>query len=152
MSRMRRLLDNCPLLYILFALYLALLLRLTVLRDGLLPLHPLRGGVMDLLPLAYYLRFARRSLSGLLLRELAGNIVGFAPLGAFVVWRRPEAGRGGALWTGAAVSACIEGLQYLLGVGRMSTGDVALNALGALLGAAAMETLRTICDGKEDTR
>jgi glycopeptide antibiotics resistance protein len=135
---------NCnPLIYALFGLYLAILLRLTVLRDGLLPLHFFQGGVMDLLPFAYYCRMARKNLAWLLVREFWGNIVGFMPLGAFFLWRRPKC----SLWTaaagGAAVSAVIEELQYVLGVGRASTGDVVLNALGTLLGAAVMKGLLT---------
>lgn len=135
---MRLILDNKSLMWVLFAGYLAVLLRLTVLRDGLLPLHLFQGGVLDLLPLAYYVRRARRSLPWLLLREFGGNIVGFMPLGTFLTWRRPERGAVWVLGTGAAVSALIEASQIVFGVGRCSTGDVALNAFGAFLGAKLM--------------
>ena len=141
MSLLRRILGSTPLMCALFCGYLAVLLRLTVLRSGLWPLHLFRGGVLDLLPLAYYVRFARRSLSGLLIRELAGNVAGFVPLGAFVQWRHPGGGVSRALWTGAALSALIEAAQLVFGVGRASTGDVVLNALGAVLGAKLMQFL-----------
>ncbi len=134
----RPILERPSLMWALFAGYLAVLLRLTVLRDGLLPLHLFQGGVLDLLPLAYYVRRARRSLPWLLLREFGGNIVGFMPLGAFLTWRCPERGAVWALGTGAAVSALIEVSQIVFGVGRCSTGDVALNAFGAFLGAKLM--------------
>ena len=147
MNLLRRIIADKRAMYPLFAVYLLILLRLTVLRDNLLPLHLFQGGVMDLFPLAYYLRWARRSLLWLLLREFAGNIVGFAPLGAFVFWRCPQSGVKGALLTGAALSALIETAQYVFGVGRMSTGDVVLNGLGAALGGFAMQQL--LCDRKE---
>lgn len=139
-------LDRPALMWGLFCAYLAVLLRLTVLRDGLLPLHLFQGGVLDLLPFAYYGRFARRSLTGLLLREFAGNIVGFVPLGAFVRWRHRDSGAARAMWTGAALSALMETAQIVFGVGRASTGDVVLNAVGALLGARLMQYLLS---GKE---
>lgn len=138
---LRPILNNRPLMWGLFCVYLAVLLRLTVLRDGIWPLHLLQGGVLDLLPLAYYVRWARRSLPWLLVREFGGNIVGFAPLGAFVRWRHPDISAARALWTGALLSALIETAQLVFGVGRASTGDVVLNALGALLGAGLMESL-----------
>ena len=141
MNLLRRIIADKRAMHPLFAVYLLILLRLTVLRDNLLPLHLFQGGVMDLFPLAYYLRWARRSLLWLLLREFAGNIVGFAPLGAFVLWRCPQSGVKGALLTGAALSALIETAQYVFGVGRMSTGDVVLNGLGTALGAAIMQRL-----------
>jgi glycopeptide antibiotics resistance protein len=128
-------------MYALFAVYAAVLLRLTVLRDGVLPLHLFQGGVLDLLPFAYYSRMARRRVVFLLVREFGGNIVGFMPLGAFLLWLRGERRPKRAGLTGAAVSGMIETLQYVLGVGRASTGDVALNAMGALLGAAVTRGL-----------
>ena len=147
MRMLRRIIESKRAMYALFAVYLMILLRLTVLRDGLLPLHLFQGGVMDLFPLAYYLRWARRSLLWLVVREFAGNTVGFAPLGAFVLWRCPQGGVKGALLTGAALSALIETAQYVFGVGRMSTGDVVLNGLGAALGAVVMQ--RLLCKRKE---
>lgn len=147
---LRPILDHRPLMWALFAGYLVVLLRLTVLRDNLLPLHLFQGGVLDLLPFAYYVRFARRSLTGLLLREFGGNLVGFAPLGAFVQWRHPERGAVWALWTGAAVSALIEASQVVFGVGRCSTGDVVLNALGTFLGAQLMQSLLNVTDSERN--
>ncbi len=150
MSLFHRLLRNRPLVYALFALYLALLLRLTVLRDGFWPLHLFRGGVLDLLPLAYYARRARRNPLWLLAREFVGNIVGFAPLGGFVQWRHPAGGLRRALWTGAALSALIETAQIVFGVGRASTGDVVLNALGAVLGAKVMQMLINLTESERN--
>ena len=147
MNLLRRIIADKRAMYPLFAVYLLILLRLTVLRDNLLPLHLFQGGVMDLFPLAYYLRWARRSLLWLLLREFAGNIAGFMPLGAFALWQRPHSGIKGAFLTGAGLSALIEAAQYVFGVGRMSTGDVVLNGLGAALGAAIMQ--RLLCERKE---
>jgi glycopeptide antibiotics resistance protein len=147
MRILRRIIESKRAMYALFAVYLVILLRLTVLRDGLLPLHLFQGGVMDLFPLAYYLRWARRSLFWLVVREFAGNTVGFAPLGAFVLWRRPQGGVKGAFLTGAVLSALIETAQYVFGAGRMSTGDVVLNGLGAALGAVIMQ--RLLCERKE---
>lgn len=141
MRLIQRVLHNRPLIWTLFALYLAVLLRLTVLRDGLLPLHLFQGGVNDLLPFAYYSRWLTKNPLNFLLRELLGNVAGFAPLGAFVYWRRRETGLSRVLLTGACASACIEVLQYVLGVGRMSTGDLLFNTVGAVLGGAVMSFL-----------
>lgn len=148
MRLIRSIIRNRPLMYALFALYLAVLLRLTVLRDGLLPLHLLQGGANDLLPFAYYSRWLAKNPLNFLLREFLGNVVGFVPLGAFAYWRRPETGLSRVLLTGASASASIELLQYLLGVGRMSTGDLLFNTVGAVLGGALMRAL--LIDKKKD--
>ena len=111
--------------------YLAALIEITVLRGGvdwgqvfaggrplpqLIPLHTtileLRGGVW---------RFIYHTI---------GNLIWFVPLGWMLRGKRPWT----ALLAGAALSAFIEIMQYLLMTGTTDVDDILLNALGALLG------------------
>ena len=84
---------------------------------------------------------AERGISAFWLIDIAGNIVVFAPLGASVAMALAD-GRTLAsrlLWgtlVGLALSCTIEFLQGLTSSRVSSLSDVALNTLGAAIGAA----------------
>ncbi|MBQ7455074.1 MAG: VanZ family protein [Clostridia bacterium] len=119
----------------LFALYLAVLLRLTVFRDGCFS-HGLFSGEFSLTPFAAYRDLLSWGSYGRAAYLFFGNIGWFVPLGAFLAGR----GRGTLRCTlsGLALSVCVEAGQYLLGSGLTEADDLLLNTFGAFLGWAAM--------------
>jgi glycopeptide antibiotics resistance protein len=68
--------------------------------------------------------------------QVGGNLLVFAAAGFLLPVRWPV-GIGTVLLAAAGVSAVVEGLQYALDLGRVSSvDDVLVNALGAGLAAA----------------
>lgn len=135
MSQKSHFADNQPLLYGLFALYLAALLRLTVLRPGfLLPQPEVR--LVNLLPLNAYRYWVRVGSWRVFWVDLLGNLVCFCPFGAFLALRRPDASLLRPALAGLSLSVCIELSQYLLGVGVADVDDLVLNTLGVAAGFA----------------
>ncbi len=111
--------------------YLAALVQITVLRGGVDWARVADGArtAPQLVPLRTTLAELRAG-AWPLIYHVAGNLAWFAPLGVLLRKRWASA----ALLIGAASSACIEGMQYLLMTGSMDVDDLILNALGALLG------------------
>ena len=119
---------------LLWVAYLAALVEIIALRGGPgstreLRMVPLRTTLQSiesgLWPFAYH---------------FVGNIVWFVPLG-MLLHRR---GALRVVLIGAAVSALLEGLQWLLMTGVTDVDDVLVNALGVLVGAMLMRLLRRI--------
>ncbi len=112
-----------------------------------------RAGV-NLVPLRGIVGQAHNPDPGLLVVNLLGNVLAFAPAGALAV---PALRRGllGGTLAGTAVSVVIEVVQ--LGLGRVfDVDDLLLNALGAALGAwcavgvrAARARRRAAADGPD---
>jgi hypothetical protein len=71
--------------------------------------------------------------------QTVGNLLVFAALGFLAPVRLPALARPGRLLAlGAVCSALVEGLQYVLDIGRVtSVDDVLINAVGALLAGLA---------------
>lgn len=85
---------------------------------------------------------AAQGVSSFWLIDIAGNLVVFAPLGAAVALARAQ--QRPLFWgtlTGLTLSVTIELLQGLTSSRVSSLGDVALNTLGAALGAVAIVAL-----------
>ncbi len=134
----------------LFAVYLLLVLRLTVFRPGFWPLHLFQGGYIGE-PWNYYPFYIQRGFWRVLLRDFLwnypGNIIGFLPLGGWLVWRKENCPLWKAAGAALALSAAIELSQYVLGVGTTSVSDLMTNTLGAWLGGWLMKAFqRSICN------
>jgi len=117
---------------------LALAGYLLVLFDLTLVRFPQPGAPANWMPLA---GLARSWAGGgrLLLVNVAGNLAAFVPLGVLAHCLPPRrVGIGRVLLAGAALSLGIESLQYLSGRRVADVDDVLLNALGAVLGHAAI--------------
>lgn len=75
-------------------------------------------------------------------RNVAGNVVLFAPVGAALGWWAALRGRpiiGHAVRIGLALSVSVEALQLALPLGRsVDVDDVVLNVLGTAVGAAVI--------------
>jgi glycopeptide antibiotics resistance protein len=109
-----------------------------------LTLAPIRGdGVVEVSELGDVLEAFRESdkwfLLGFLL-EAAANVLLFVPFGAALGLRDFSIGRTAGY--GLALSAAVEGAQWLLIPGRTtSLDDVLLNTLGAVVGHALLTRL-----------
>ena len=74
--------------------------------------------------------------------NLAGNILAFVPLGAYLTFLRRRARSWTNLLIVAAVSVAVEILQWVLAVGASDIDDVILNVVGGLIGVLAVVGLR----------
>ena len=119
---------------LLLAGYLAALIQITALRVGLVTPAPFSGEV-NLIPTAPLQRALALGAWPFAYNVL-GNILWFLPLGLLLRGLGPHLGWPKALLVGAGVSAAIEVTQLILGTGTCDVDDVALNALGCLLGWA----------------
>ncbi len=117
--------------HILFIIYLAVLFRLTVVRDSMLS-GGFFAGKLSLSPFTAY----RQLLSWGSYYHAAylffGNIFWFVPLGLYL--KRQKWPFLPALFCGFLLSLTIEALQYLLSCGITETDDLILNTLGTALG------------------
>ncbi|MCD7838139.1 MAG: VanZ family protein [Clostridiales bacterium] len=127
----------------LFLVYLLLVLRLTVFRPGFWPLHLFQDGLVGE-PWVYYRFFVQQGRWNVLFRDFLwnypGNIIGFLPLGGWLVWRDRRCPLWKAAGVGLVLSLTIEGSQYVFGVGSASVSDLMTNTLGAWLGGWLMKT------------
>ena len=126
-------------LRILTLLWLAVLLRITVLREGCFS-HGLFSGRVEWDAFAYYCKLARVGNWRYFTYLFGGNLAWFALAGVLVRLR------GGRLWqaalAGLALSLLVETGQFVLGSGVSELDDLILNTLGAVLGFAAASLLR----------
>ena len=118
---------------ILIVIWLAVLLRITVFRNGCFS-HGLFSGRIEWDAFAYYLKLARIGYWRYFIYLFVGNLIWFAPAGVLVrLW-------GGRLWqaalAGLGLSLFVETMQFVLGSGVSELDDLILNTLGAVLGFA----------------
>lgn len=128
-----------------FVAYLVVLVKITVVKGTTVP--RLLAGLLDgraplqavnLVPFQTIADFARlrHEMSALrVFANLFGNMLVFVPFGLYLplLVRRLRGFRGVVLAT-LALSASLEGLQYLLGTGSTDIDDLWLNALGSVIG------------------
>ena len=151
---MRR--NNRWLLPSLFAIWLTVLLRITVFRDGCLT-HGLFSGRVEWIPFVYLARLIETGNWRYFTYLFVGNLIWFVPAGIFVrlydARRRGQydAGTGSRIWKGLlraaafgfALSLGIELAQFVLGSGVTEVEDLILNTVGAALGWLAAGIGRT---------
>lgn len=121
---------------ILFGIYIAVLLRLTIFRHNISPAD-LFGGDVNLKIFTELFALIKRGGAYYFYRLLLGNIAAFIPLGAYLAFRTNM-----KLWAvtavGTAVSLAIELTQFTFAVGVCEIDDVILNTLGTIIGATAV--------------
>ncbi len=112
-------------------LWLAVLLRITVFRNGCFS-HGLFSGRIEGDAFAYYFKLARVGAWRYFTYLFVGNLIWFAPAGVLVRLR------GGRLWqaalSGFLLSLTVETGQFILGSGVSELDDLILNTVGACLG------------------
>lgn len=114
-------------------IWLAVLLRITVFRNGCFS-HGLFSGQIELDAFAYYVELIRAGTWKYFIYLFGGNILWFAPAGFMArLW-------GGrlthAVLAGFLLSLAIETMQFVLGSGVSELDDLILNTLGAVIGYA----------------
>ena len=138
---MRRKLERW-LLPSLFALWLIVLLRITVFRDGCFR-HGLFSGRVEWIPFVYLAKLIEVGYWRYFTYLFVGNLIWFVPAGIYVrlhdVRRAAEgAPRRHGLCRAAALGFClslgIELAQFVLGSGVTEVEDLILNTIGAVLG------------------
>jgi glycopeptide antibiotics resistance protein len=116
---------------VLAVIWLAVLLRITVFRNGCFS-HGLFSGEIERKAFAFYAELVRAGNWKYFLYLFIGNLIWFAPAGFLVrLW-------GGrfitALLIGFALSLFVEAGQFILGSGVSELDDLILNTLGACSG------------------
>ena len=126
---------------ILIVIWLAVLLRITVFRNGCFS-HGLFSGRIEWDAFAYYVELARRGNWRYFTYLFVGNLIWFAPAGVLTRLR------GGKLWqaalAGFLLSLGVETGQFLLGSGVSELDDLILNTLGAIIGFALTALLISV--------
>ena len=117
------------------AIYLAVLLRLTVFRTDFLTHALFTNGCLHYLPLENYMDMLQRGQYISFIYLFGGNIAWFLPFGFLLPFLtgRPRNAAWLALF-GFLLSFLIEFSQFMFGTGDTELDDLILNTLGALLG------------------
>ena len=124
-------------LRVLFAVYLILLLYFLFFAEWYhrVPADTARFNFIPFYEIRRFLTYRETiGTSGTVL-NLAGNVLGFIPLGIMLPVLRPLFARAGrTVLAGLLLSAAVEGLQLALRVGSCDIDDVILNTAGAAAG------------------
>ena len=119
--------------WLFFWLYLAVLLRITVFRNGCFS-HGLCSGRCEWIPFVYLMKLLFVGNWRYFSYLFFGNLLWFAPLGFFLRQRGRKLA--GTVLLGMGLSVLIEAAQFLLGSGVTEVEDVILNTCGAAAGFA----------------
>jgi glycopeptide antibiotics resistance protein len=121
--------------WFILAVYMIVLLKITVLRQDFLRWPLFSHGSLNLVPFAYYVRAVQHHHFFNIIYYFFGNIVWLMPLGFLLPkltgWPRTLRGAAAA---GFLLSFIIEFSQYAFGTGESELDDLILNTLGAILG------------------
>ena len=120
------------LINILFVIYVIALFKITVFRDGFEIAGAFDYGKVNFVPFADLFHIAAEDLK-YFIYLFVGNIVWFAPIGFYMFGFR-KASLVKTLVTGFIVSAVIETMQFIFGVGVCEIDDLVLNTLGVYVG------------------
>ena len=127
---------------ILFWLYIAVVLRITVFRPGFLPVELLKNGSVNLTLFQGYVPLLKKGDWFRFLYLIVGNIIWFVPFGMYLEHKS----RGNSLWkivlAGFLFSLTIESLQYLFGTGYSELDDLILNTAGVFAGAVLVKGIK----------
>lgn len=120
-------------LWVFFALYFIVLLKITVFRDSNPGDH--RVNLTPFITIAKYFRSILNGNKIIGIANIAGNLIIFFPLGYISALLFPKMRKLTRILIFAIVSSLvIEGGQYILSSGAADIDDVILNALGGIVG------------------
>ncbi|MCH5210472.1 MAG: VanZ family protein [Oscillospiraceae bacterium] len=120
-------------LWIIFIIYLAVLLRITVFRSGFSIMNAFSGGEINIIPIADLIKVFL-SDKRYFIYLFFGNIVWFVPFG-FLLKRLTRLPVIKIIFFGFLLSLFIETMQFIFGVGVSETDDLILNTIGVIVGA-----------------
>lgn len=124
-------------LTVLFWVYVAVVLRITVLRSGFAAGGLLQNGHLNPKLFVEYMPLLREGNWLRFIYLFVGNIIWFVPFGAYLKYMRNERKLRTIVLYGFLFSLLIETLQYIFGVGYSELDDLVLNTFGVWAGAAA---------------
>lgn len=129
-----------PLVIFLFLFYIAILLKLTVFRDGFVfdSQSFFTKGSIVLKPASTYIMMYKHKAYGLMAYNLLGNIIMFIPFGFCVKYINYKIKPLRLMLTGIVLSFCIEFAQYMFGTGVSDIDDIILNTLGVMIGGLVL--------------
>ena len=128
------------LMNVVFLVYLLMLLRMTVFRNGFVDSDVFSNGSLNLVPFSDLIRIANNDM-GVFVYLALGNIVVFMPFGFFIAWYEKNVGLAVVTLWGFFLSLGIELSQYVFGTGVTEIDDIILNTLGCLLGGIIERTI-----------
>lgn len=134
---------------LLFIIYLIVVLKITVFRDGFAQTALFSSGELNIVPFADLIHIYKNSIT-VFLYLFAGNIIWFVPFGVFM--------RALTKWSNIKIiffaflfSFTIEFLQYAFGTGVSELDDLILNTFGACVGILIC-TIVSACSKKRSKK
>lgn len=127
---------------ILFWLYIAVVLRITVFRPGFLPVELLKNGSVNLTLFQGYVPLLKKGDWFRFLYLFVGNIIWFVPFGMYLEHKSWENRLWKIVLAGFLFSLTIESLQYLFGTGYSELDDLILNTAGVFAGAVFVKGVK----------
>lgn len=127
------------LLFFLFILYMAVVLRITVFRSNFSLTGLFRNGNLNLTIFKGYMIFVRSRNWYRFIYLFVGNIVWFIPFGMYLQYTKKFKNILAVTLCGMLFSLCIETLQYVFGTGVTELDDLILNTFGVWLGAVSVK-------------
>lgn len=126
---------------ILFVLYLAIVLRITVFRSTFTLQNLCQNGKMILTLFDGYIDLIRRGDWFAFTYLFVGNIVWFVPFGMYLQYMGRQRKLLQIAVYGFLFSLLIETLQYVFGTGFSELDDLVLNTLGAYIGGVVVKVV-----------
>ncbi len=120
---------------LLFLLYIAAVLKITVFRQGFDVRRFLQDGTVNLTLMQEYIFLLQKGMWGRFIYLFVGNIVWFIPLGLYLKGIMQVKRTWLIVLIGFAFSLMIESMQYFWGTGISEADDLILNTLGTFIGA-----------------
>lgn len=129
---------------ILFLLYLAIVLRITVFRSTFTLQNLCQNGKIILTLFDGYIDLIRRGEWFAFIYLFVGNIMWFVPFGMYLQYMGKQRKLLHIAISGFLFSLLIETLQYVFGTGFSELDDLVLNTLGAWIGGGLVKVGRKI--------
>ena len=127
-------------LWFIFIIYLAVLLRITVFRSGFSIMGAFSGGEINMIPISDLIKVFL-SDKRYFVYLFFGNIIWFVPFG-FLLRRLTKLSLKKIIFFGFLLSLFIETMQFIFGMGVSETDDLILNTIGAAVGAVISAKLK----------
>ena len=127
---------------VLFLIYLAVVLRITVFRSSFTLQDLCQNGKIILTLFEGYIDLIRRGDWFAFTYLSVGNIVWFVPFGMYLQYMGISRRLLQAVLYGFLFSLLIESMQFVFGTGFSELDDLVLNTLGAWIGGAVVKGFR----------